>query len=202
MKKHVTHIKKIEYTPSNGFRFIKRSTHEFLKTQSRVSIDDISANSIVESDFVGERFICTDNEEVRAILEFYERQKDGGGSHVFLKRDFKDFIEIPKDEYEHELLLFSNVCYLTRGETMFNQPITSNNIVGETTTKQQNGKSSIEEEIDREFAEAQKKLDAMIHNVEIHKIDNYSANAEYYSDINVWSLANDKVLGRGWRSDF
>ena len=41
-KKHVTHIKKIEYTPSDGFRFIKRSMHEFLKTQSRVSIDDIT----------------------------------------------------------------------------------------------------------------------------------------------------------------
>ena len=71
---------------------------------------------------------------------------------------------------------------------MFKQPITDN--------------TPINEEIDREFAEAQKKLDAMIHNVEIHKIDNYSANAEYYSDINVWSMANDKVLGRGWRSDF
>ena len=73
MKKHVTHIKKIEYTPSDGFFFIRRSTHEFLKTQSRVSIDDISVNSIVESDFVGERFICTDDEEVRDFLEFYER---------------------------------------------------------------------------------------------------------------------------------
>ena len=76
MKKHVTHIKKIEYTPSDGFLFIRRSTHEFLKTQSRVSIDDICANSIVESDFVGERFICTDDEEVRPFLEFYERQKE------------------------------------------------------------------------------------------------------------------------------
>ena len=167
MKKHVTHIKKIEYTPSDGFRFIRRSTHEFLKTQSRVSIDDISVNSIVESDFVGERFICTDNEEVRAFLEFYERQKDGGESHVFLKRDFKDFIEIPKDEYEHELILFSNVCYRTRGETMFNQQITDN--------------TSINEEIDREFEEAQKKLDAMI-----HKVDNYSANARYYSIDDLW----------------
>ena len=55
MKKHVTHIKKIEYTPSDGFRFIRRSTHEFLKTQSKVSIDDVNSNSIVESDFVGER---------------------------------------------------------------------------------------------------------------------------------------------------
>ena len=150
----------------------------------------------MESDFVGERFICTDNEEVRAFLEFYERQKDGGESHVFLKRDFKDFIEIPKDEYEHELLLFSNVCYLTRGETMFNQPITSNNIVGETASKHQNGKSSIEEEIDREFAAAQKEIDAML-----YKVDNYSANAEYYSDINVWSM-NEKIIGRGWRYDF
>ena len=180
MKKHVTHIKKIEYTSSNGFRFIKRSTHEFLKTQSRVSINDISANSIVESDFVGERFICTDDEEVRAFLEFYERQKDGGESHVFLKRDFKDFVEVPKDEYEHELLLFSNVCYLTRGETMYNQPITDN--------------SSINEEIDREFAEAQKKLDAML-----YKVDNYSAD-EYYSIDDLWY--SDKLSGRGWRSDF
>ena len=200
-KKHVTHIKKIEYTPSNGFRFIKRSTHEFLKTQSRVTFDDIVANSIVESDFVGERFICTDNEDVRVFLEFYERQKDGGESHVFLKRDFKDFVEVPKDEYEHELILFSNVCYRTRGKTMYNQSITDNNIVGETAAEQQNGKSSIEEEIDREFAEAQKKLDAMIHNVEIHKIDNYSANAEYYRDGDVWSM-NEKIIGRVWRSDF
>ena len=115
MKKHVTHIKKIEYTPSDGFCFIRRSTHEFLKAQSRVSIDDISANSIVESDFVGERFICTDNEEVRAFLEFYERQKDGGERHVFLKKEFKDFVEIPKDEYEHELLLFSNAMLSNKG---------------------------------------------------------------------------------------
>ena len=193
-KKHVTHIKKIEYTPSDGFRFIRRSTHEFLKTQSRVTFDDIITNSIVESDFVGEKFICTDNEEVRAFLEFYERQKDGGESHVFLKRDFKDFIEIPKDEYEHELILFSNVCYRTKGKTMFNQQITSNNIVGETASKHQNGKSSIEEEIDREFAEAQKKLDAMI-----HKVDNYSAD-EYYSIDDLWY--SDKLIGRGWRSDF
>ena len=115
-KKHVTHIKKIEYTPSDGFRFIKRSTHEFLKTQSRVSIDDISANSIVESDFVGERFICTDDEEVRAFLEFYERQKEGVETHVFLKKDFKDFVEIPKDEYERELLLFTNAMLSNKGE--------------------------------------------------------------------------------------
>ena len=196
-KKHVTHIKKIEYTPSDGFLFIRRSTHEFLKARTLLSINDISANSIAESDFVGERFICTDDEEVRAFLEFYERQKNGEESHVFLKRDFKDFIEVPKDEYEHELILFSNVCYRTREETMFNQQITSNNIVGETASKHQNGKSSIEEEIDREFAAAQKEIDAML-----YKVDNYSANAEYYSDINVWSMANDKVLGRGWRSDF
>lgn len=169
MKKHVTHIKKIEYTPSDGFRFIKRSTHEFLKTRNRVSFDDIVANSIVESDFVGERFICTDNEEVRTFLEFYERQKDGGESHVFLKRDFKNFIEIPKDEYEHELILFSNVCYRTRGDTMFNQPITGNKTVGEkseTATKQQNEKSSINEELDRAFEEAQKKLDAIINRLD------------------------------------
>ena len=193
-KKHVTHIKKIEYTPSDGFLFIRRSTHEFLKTRNRVSFDDIVANSIVESDFVGERFICTDNEEVRAFLEFYERQKDGGESHVFLKKEFKDFIEIPKDEYEHELILFSNVCYRTKGKTMFNQQITSNNIVGETTTKQQNGKSSIEEEIDREFEEAQKEIDAML-----YKVDNYSAE-EYYSIDDLWY--SDKLSGRGWRSDF
>ena len=193
-KKHVTHIKKIEYTPSDGFLFIRRSTHEFLKTQSRVSIDDITTNSIVESDFVGERFICTDDEEVRDFLEFYERQKEGVESHVFLKRDFKDFIEIPKDEYEHELILFSNVCYRTRGKTMFNQPITSNNIVGETASKHQNGKSSIEEEIDREFAEAQKEIDAML-----YKVDNYSAE-EYYNIDDLWY--SDKLSGRGWRSDF
>ena len=193
-KKHVTHIKKIEYTPSDGFLFIRRSTHEFLKTQSRVTFDDIVANSIVESDFVGERFICTDNEEVRAFLEFYERQKDGGESHVFLKRDFKDFVEVPKDEYEHELLLFSNVCYLTRGETMFNQQITSNNIVGKTASKHQNGKSSIEEEIDREFAAAQKEIDAML-----YKVDNYSAE-KYYNIDDLWY--SDKLSGRGWRSDF
>ena len=71
---------------------------------------------------------------------------------------------------------------------MFNQQITSNNIVGETASKHQNGKSSIEEEIDREFAEAQKKLDAMI-----HKVDNYSANAEYYSSDDLWH--SDKLIG-------
>ena len=175
-KKHVTRIKQIEYTPSDGFRFIRRSTHEFLKTQSRVSINDISANSIVESDFVGERFICTDNEEIRAFLEFYERQKEGVERHVFLKREFKDFIEIPKDEYEHELLLFSNAMLSNKANMMINQPITDNKTVAETATKQQNEKSSIDEEIDRKFEEAQKELDAMI-----HKDDNYSASASYYS---------------------
>ena len=176
MKKRVTHIKKIEYTPSDGFRFIRRSTHEFLKTESRVTFDDISANSIVESDFVGERFICTDNEEIRAFLEFYERQKEGVERHVFLKREFKDFIEIPKDEYEHELLLFSNAMLSNKANMMLNQPITDNKTVAETATKQQNEKSSIDEEIDRKFEEAQKELDAMI-----HKDDNYSASASYYS---------------------
>ena len=193
MKKHVTHIKKIEYTPSDGFLFIRRSTHEFLKTQSRVSIDDISANSIVESDFVGERFICTDDEEVRAFLEFYKRQKEGVESHVFLKKEFKDFVEIPKDEYEHELLLFTNAMLSNKGETMFNQPIKDNN-VDETASKHQNGKSSIEEEIDREFAAAQKEIDAML-----YKVDNYSAE-EYYNIDDLWY--SDKLSGRGWRSDF
>ena len=191
MKKHVTHIKKIEYTPSNGFRFIKRSTHEFLKTQSRVSIDDISANSIVESDFVGERFICTDDEEVRAFLEFYERQKEGVETHVFLKKEFKDFIEIPKDEYEHELLLFTNAMLSNKGRMMLNQPIKNNKTVAEkseTATKQQNEKSSIDEEIDRKFEEAQKELDAMI-----HKDDNYSASASYYSIDDLWH--SDKLIG-------
>ena len=188
MKKHVTHIKKIEYTPSDGFRFIRRSTHEFLKTQSRVSIDDISANSIVESDFVGERFICTDDEEVRAFLEFYERQKEGVESHVFLKREFKDFVEIPKDEYDHELLLFSNAMLSNKANMMLNQPITDNKTVAETATKQQNEKSSIDEEIDRKFEEAQKELDAMI-----HKDDNYSASASYYSIDDLWH--SDKLIG-------
>ena len=119
-KKHVTRIKKIEYTPSDGFRFIRRSTHEFLKTQSKVSIDDISANSIVESDFVGERFICTDDEEVRDFLEFYERQKEGVERQVLLKREFKDFVEIPKDEYDHELILFSNAMLSKEG--LINRP--------------------------------------------------------------------------------
>ena len=105
MKKKVTHIKKIEYTPSDGFRFIKRSTHEFLKTRNVVSLDDISANSINHTDFVGDRFICTDDEEVRTFLEFYEQQKQGVEIHVFLKKDFKDFIEIPTDEYVRELKL-------------------------------------------------------------------------------------------------
>ena len=173
-KKHVTHIKKIEYTPSDGFRFIRRSTHEFLKTQSRVSINDIITNSIVESDFVGERFICTDDEEVRAFLEFYERQKEGVERHVFLKRDFKDFIEIPKDEYEHELLLFTNAMLSNKGRQMLNQPITNN--------------SSIDEEIDRKFEEAQKELDAML-----NKVNNYSANAEYYSSDDLWH--SDKLIG-------
>lgn len=193
MKKHVTHIKKIEYTPSDGFLFIKRSTHEFLKTQSRVSINDIITNSIVESDFVGERFICTDDEEVRAFLEFYERQKEGVERHVFLKRDFKDFIEIPKDEYENELILFSNAMLSNKGRMMLNQPITSNKTVGETATKHQNKKSSINEEIDKAFEEAQKELDAMI-----HKFDNYSANARYYTIDDF--LHSDRLIGRGWRS--
>ena len=162
MKKHVTHIKKIEYTPSDGFLFIKRSTHEFLKTQSRVSIDDISANSIVESDFVGERFICTDDEEVRAFLEFYERQKEGVERHVFLKRDFKDFIEIPKDEYEHELILFTNTMLSNKERQMLNQPITSNSSVGKIASKQQKREPLTNKEIDRVFEEAHKKLDAMI----------------------------------------
>ena len=120
MKKHVTHIKKIEYTPSDGFRFIRRSTHEFLKTQKRISFDDITTNSIVESDFVGERFICTDDEEVRAFLEFYERQKEGVERHVFLKREFKDFVEIPKDEYDNELMLFSIAMIGNKG--LINKP--------------------------------------------------------------------------------
>lgn len=192
-KKHVTHIKKIEYTPSDGFLFIKRSTHEFLKTRNRVSINDISTNSIVESDFVGERFICTDDEEVRAFLEFYKRQKEGVESHVFLKKEFKDFVEIPKDEYEHELLLFTNAMLSNKGRQMLNQPITDNN-VDETASKYQNGKSSIEEEIDREFAEAQKEIDAML-----YKVDNYSAE-EYYNIDDLWY--SDKLSGRGWRSDF
>ena len=179
-KKHVTHIKKIEYTPSDGFLFIRRATHEFLKTQKRLSIEDISTNSIVESDFVGERFICTDDEKVRAFLEFYERQKEGVETHVFLKKDFKDFVEIPKDEYEHELLLFTNAMLSNKGEMMFNQPITDN--------------TSINEEIDREFAAAQKEIDAML-----YKVDNYSA-AEYYSIDDLWY--SDKLSGRGWRSDF
>ena len=188
MKKKVTHIKKIEYTPSDGFRFIRRSTHEFLKTESRVTFDDVNSNSIVESDFAGERFICTDNEEIRAFLEFYERQKEGVERHVFLKREFKDFIEIPKDEYEHELLLFSNAMLSNKANMMLNQPITDNKTVAETATKQQNEKSSIDEEIDRKFEEAQKELDAMI-----HKDDNYSASASYYSIDDLWH--SDKLIG-------
>ena len=180
MKKHVTHIKKIEYTPSDGFRFIRRSTHEFLKTRNRVSIEDITTNSIMESDFVGERFICTDDEEMRDFLEFYERQKEGVESHVFLKKEFKDFVEIPKDEYEHELLLFTNAMLLNKGRQMFNQPIKDN--------------TSINEEIDRAFEEAQKEIDAML-----YKVDNYSAE-EYYNIDDLWY--SDKLSGRGWRSDF
>ena len=193
MKKHVTHIKKIEYTPSDGFCFIRRSTHEFLKTQSRVTFDDIVANSIVESDFVGERFICTDNEEVRDFLEFYERQKEGVETHVFLKKEFKDFIEIPKDEYEHDLLLFTNAMLSNKGRQMFNQPIKNNNSVAETASQQQNEKSSINEEIDRAFEEAQKKLDAMM-----RKVDNYSAYARYYSVDDLWR--SDSLIGRGLRT--
>ena len=77
---------------------------------------------------------------------------------------------------------------------MFNQQITSNNIVGETASKHQNGKSSIEEEIDREFAAAQKEIDAML-----YKVDNYSAE-KYYNIDDLWY--SDKLSGRGWRSDF
>ena len=194
MKKHVTHIKKIEYTPSDGFLFIRRSTHEFLKTQSRVSIYAICANSIVESDFVGERFICTDDEEVRAFLEFYERQKEGVESHVFLKKDFKDFIEIPKDDYEHELLLFSNAVLPNKARMMLNQPITGNSSISETASKQQNEKSSINEEIRQSIRRGTEKLDAMM-----NKINNYSAE-EYYSIDDLWY--SDKLRGRGWLSDF
>lgn len=193
MKKHVTHIKKIEYTPSDGFLFIKRSTHEFLKTQSRVSINDIITNSIVESDFVGERFICTDDEEVRAFLEFYERQKEGVERHVFLKREFKDFVEIPNDEYEHDLILFSNAMLANKGRQIFNQPIKDNKTVGKIASKHQNEKSAIEKEIIRKFEEAQKELDAMI-----HKVDNYSAYARYYTIDDF--LHSDRLISRGWRS--
>ena len=189
-KKHVTHIKKIEYTSSDGFRFIKRSTHEFLKTRNRLSFDDIITNSIVESDFVGERFICTDDEEVRAFLEFYERQKEGVESNVFLKREFKDFVEIPKDEYEHELIMFSNAMLSNKGRQMLNQPITSNKTVGKIAAKHQTEKSAIEKEIIRKFEETQKKLDAMI-----HKFDNYSAYARYYSIDDL--LHSDSLIGRG-----
>ena len=62
---------------------------------------------------------------------------------------------------------------------MFNHPIKDN--------------TSINEEIDREFAEAQKKLDAMM-----NKINNYSANASYYSIDDLWN--SDKLIGRGWLS--
>ena len=166
MRKHITHIKKIEYTPSDGFCFIRRSTHEFLKTRNRVSIEDITTNSIIESDFVGERFICTDDEEVRAFLEFYERQKEGVESHVFLKRDFKDFVEIPKDEYEHELILFTNAMLSNKGRQMFNQPITDNKTVAETASKHQKKEPVINKEIDRVFEAAQKELDAMINRLD------------------------------------
>ena len=167
-KKHVTHIKKIEYTPSDGFLFIKRSTHEFLKTRSIVSINDIRANSIVESDFVGGRFICTDNEEVRAFLEFYERKKEGVERHVFLKRDFKDFVEIPKDEYDHDLMLFS-IAMLGKNGQLINKPITDN---------------TVDEKINREFEATQKEIDALI-----HKVDNYSVNVGYYSIDDLWQPA-------------
>ena len=62
---------------------------------------------------------------------------------------------------------------------MFNQPIKDN--------------ISINEEIDRAFEEAQKKLDAMM-----NKINNYSANASYYSIDDLWN--SDKLIGRGWLS--
>lgn len=180
MKKHVTHIKKIEYTPSDGFRFIRRSTHEFLKSQSRVSIEDITTNFIVESDFVGERFICTDDEEVRDFLEFYERQKEGVEMHVFLKREFKDFIEIPKDEYEHELLLFTNAMLSNKARMMLNQPITNNKTVGKIASKHQNEKSSINEDIDKVFEEAHKNLVAMIHKLDksYDKLNGMWSNSE------------------------
>ena len=181
MKKHITHIKKIEYTPSDGFRFIRRSTHEFLKTRNELSFTEIRINSIVESDFVGERFICTDDEEVRDFLEFYERQKEGVKTHVFLKMEFKEFIEIPKDEYEHELILFSNAM------------LSNNKTVVETATKQQKRDPLINEEIDRAFEEAQKKLDAIM-----RKVDNYGANAEHYSIDDLWH--SETLIGRGWRS--
>ena len=56
-------------------------------------------------------------------------------------------------------------------------------------SKQQNEKLSINEEIDREFAAAQKEIDAML-----YKVDNYSA-AEYYSIDDSWY--SDILTGRG-----
>ena len=194
MKKHVTHIKKIEYTPSDGFRFIKRSTHEFLKTRNEVTLKDINDNHIMHDDFVGERFICTDDEEVRTFLEFYERQKQGVLLPVFLKREFKDYIEIPTDEYEHDLILFSKVMSSYKDNMMYHNQSIYNNTVE---SRQQN----IDDEIDRAFDAAQQELDNML-NRPNKSSGMYGANARYYSDINVWSMANDKVLGRGWRSDF
>ena len=153
MKKHITHIKKIEYTPSDGFLFIKRSTHEFLKTRNELSFTEIRINSIMESDFVGERFICTDDEKVRAFLEFYESQKEGVMVHVFLKKEFKDFIEIPKDEYEHDFILFSKVVTTSnKARMMLNKPIKDNKTVGE--------------EIDKQIEAAQKELDAFINSLD------------------------------------
>ena len=152
MKKHVTHIKKIEYTPSDGFHFIRRLTHEFLKTRNELSFTEIRINSIVESDFVGERFICTDDEEVRAFLEFYESQKEGVVVHVFLKNDFKDFVEIPKDEYERDLILFSKVVTTSnKARMMLNKPIKDN---------------TVDDEIDKKFEWAQKELDDMINRLD------------------------------------
>lgn len=119
MKKKVTHIKKIEYIPSDGFQFIKRSTHEFLKTRNEVTFSDISTNSIAKFDFVGDTFICTDDEKVRAFLEFYETHKNGVEAHVFLKKEFKDFIEIPTDEYVHDLNLFLKVA-MAKNQVMLN----------------------------------------------------------------------------------
>ena len=158
MKKKVTHIKKIEYIPSDGYRFIRRTTHEFLKGRNKLTLADISANSIMQFDFVGDTFICTDDEEVRAFLEFYETHKNGVEAHVFLKKEFKDFIEIPTDEYVHDLNLFLKVA-MTKDQVMPNMS---------------------QKEIDDIYHRLNKPNDK--------SSDMHGSNERYYSYANVWTL--------------
>ena len=67
-----------------------------------------------------------------------------------------------KDEYEHELLLFTNAMLSNKGRQMLNQPITDNKTVGKIASKHQKREPLTNEEIDRLFEASEKELDVMI----------------------------------------